>query len=274
MADWYEDALHPQTVRYNGDEAMVQAFTSQKRLGQISSSKLSQYYNGLLETAASWIQRFDIFEHWASSFDEINTILYLVYRGKNNQPPLRVAVSISYVIERAAGQALLRGQMPSWCRVAERDEQLEYLGAKPGMEGWRSIYPALERDSIRHAGSVVLQVFQLVKLLIAATNSTEDGQVMKEDPTSFALKNCLLFYMELNPPPWNTVDLIQHSQGVIDVLLDKHDFSMSFFDGKEKVKFDQMPLFTPIPFDVKKRVMLIKLQLTFLLNDRHHSFTI
>lgn len=274
LADWHEDPLHPQTVRYNGDEALVEQFASRKSLGEISSSKLSKYYNGILETAASWIQRFEIFEYWTSSFDEIHTTLYLVYRGKNNQAPLRLAVSLSLVIERAPGQALLRSQLPSWCRVAERDEKMEYLGAKPNMEGWRSIYPALERDSIRHSGSTVLQVFQLIKLLVAATKSTEDGQIMKEDPTSFALKNCLLYYMELNPPPWNTVDFILHSQGVIDVLLDKHDFSMSFFDGKDKITFDQMPLFTPIPFDVKKKVMLIKLQLKFLHNDRHHSFTI
>jgi hypothetical protein len=165
-------------------------------------------------------------------------------------------------------------KLPSWCRVAEENEKIEYLAAKPDADGWRSIYPALERDSIRHSGSTVLQVFQLIKLLVAATNSTKDGQVLKQDPTSFALKNCLLLYMELNPPPWNTIDIIVHSQGVIDVLLDKHDFSMSFFDGKDKITVDQMPLFTPIPYDVKKRVMLIKLQLTWLLNARHHSFTI
>ncbi|XP_046654503.1 uncharacterized protein LOC124348357 [Daphnia pulicaria] len=64
--------------------------------------------------------------------------------------------------------------------------------------------------------------------------------------------------MELNPPPWNTVDIIVHSQGVIDVLLDKHDFSMSFFDGKEKITVDQMPVFSPIPYDVKKRLIWIK----------------
>jgi hypothetical protein len=80
--------------------------------------------------------------------------------------------------------------------------------------------------------------------------------------------------MELNPPPWNTVDIIVHSQGVIDVLLDNHDFSMSFFDGKEKITVDQMPLFSPIPYDVKKRRIWIKVQLTWLLNARHHSFTI
>ncbi|XP_057378963.1 uncharacterized protein LOC130701038 [Daphnia carinata] len=274
LADWYEDPLHPQTVRYNGDEALVEQFASRKKLGEISSSKLSQYYNGILETAASWIQRFEIFEHWTSSFDEINTTLYLVYRGKNNQAPMRLAVSLSLAIERAPGHTLRRSQLPSWCRVAERDEKMEYLGAKPSMEGWRSIYPAVERDSIRHSGSTALQVFQLVKLLIAASNSTEDGQIMKEDPSSFALKNSLLHYMELNPPPWNTVDIILHSQGVIDVILDKHDFSMSFFDDKEKITFDQMPLFSPIAFDIKKKIMLIKLQLKCLLNDRHHSFTI
>jgi hypothetical protein len=70
--------------------------------------------------------------------------------------------------------------------------------------------------------------------------------------------------MELNPPQWNTVDIVVHSQGVIDVLLDKHDFSMSFIDGKEKITVDQMPLFSPIPYDVKKRLMLIKVQLTWL----------
>jgi hypothetical protein len=70
--------------------------------------------------------------------------------------------------------------------------------------------------------------------------------------------------MELNPHAVDTVDIVVHSQGVIDVLLDKHDFSMSFIDGKEKITVDQMPLFSPIPYDVKKRLMLIKVQLTWL----------
>ena len=274
MTDWFEDPLHPQTVRYRGEETLVDQFSSQRNLAGISSSKMCQYYHGLLETAASWVQRFEIFEHWTSSFDEINTTLYVVCRSKNNQPPIRLAITFTLVIERAPGEALLRTKLPAWCRVAERDEHLEYLAGKPGTDGWRSIYPALERDSIRHAGSTVLQVFQLIKLVVAAINSQEDGQVIKQDPSSFALKNCMLIYMELNPPPWMSQDIILHCTGVIDVLLDKHDFSMSFFDGKEKISVDQMPLFTPIPFEVKKRIMLIKLQLSFLLNDRHHSFTI
>lgn len=274
MADWFEDPRNPQTVRFQGEDVLVDQFSSQRNLSDVSSSKVCQYYHGLLETAASWVQRFEIFEHWTSSFDEINTTLYVVYRAKNNQPPLRLAIVLTLAIERAPGKALVRTKLPPWCRVAERDEKMEYLAGKPGTDGWRSIYPALERDSIRHSGSTVLQVFQLLKLLVAAINSNEDGEVLKQDPSSFALKNCLLIYMELNPPPWNTADIVLHSQGVIDVLLDKHDFSMSFFDGRDKLSVDQMPLFTPIPFEIKKRVMLIKLRLTFLRNDRHHSFTI
>lgn len=277
LADWFENPLLPKTIQYRGDEALVDQFSSQKDLPEeISSSKLSQYYHGLLETAASWVQRFEIFEHWSSSFDEVNTTLYLVYRAKNNQPPLRLTVSLSLAFERAPGNSALRAELPSWFRISERGEKMEYLAAKPGTDGWRAIYPALERDSIRHAGSTVLQVFQLLKLLIAATKDTEDGQILKQDtlPNTFSLKTCLLIYMELNPPPWNTVDIILHSLGVIDILLDKHDFSMSFFDSKDNMSVDQMPFFTPIPFEVKKLIMVIKLRLSFLLNDRHHSFTI
>jgi citrate lyase beta subunit len=146
MADWYEDPSHPQTIRYNGDAVLVDKFMTQAKLPVISSNKISQYYHALLETAASWIQRFEILEHWTSSFDEINTTLYLVHRPKNTQPPLRLAITLSLVVERAAGVALVRSQLPTWCRVAERGENLEYLAAKPGMDGWRAIYPALERD--------------------------------------------------------------------------------------------------------------------------------
>lgn len=146
MADWYEDPSRPQAIRYNGDAVVVDQFTSQAKLSGISSNKISQYYYALLGTVASWIQRFEILEHWTSSFDEINTTLYLVHRPKNNQPPLRLAVTLSLVVERAAGVALVRSKLPDWCRVAERGENIEYLAAKPGMVGWRAIYPALERD--------------------------------------------------------------------------------------------------------------------------------
>lgn len=98
--------------------------------------------------------------------------------------------------------------------------------------------------------------------------------MQKQDPTTFMLKSSLLIYMELNPPPWNNVDLIRHCLGVIDIILDKHDFSLNFFDAKEKLSFNQMPLFTPISFETKRVIMLIKFRLSALLNDKHHSFTI
>jgi hypothetical protein len=141
MADWYEDPSHPQTIRYNGDAVLVDKFMTQAKLPVISSNKISQYYHALLETAASWIQRFEILEHWTSSFDEINTTLYLVHRPKNNQPPLRLSVTLSSVVQRAAGVTLVRSK----CRE-RREYGIGYLAAKPGMDGWRAIYPALERD--------------------------------------------------------------------------------------------------------------------------------
>jgi hypothetical protein len=97
----------------------------------------------LLETATSWIQRFEFLEHWTSSFDEINTTLYLVHRPKNNQPPLRLSVTLSSVVQRAAGVTLVRSK----CRE-RREYGIGYLAAKPGMDGWRAIYPALERDTV------------------------------------------------------------------------------------------------------------------------------
>lgn len=88
------------------------------------------------------------------------------------------------------------------------------------------------------------------------------------------MKTCLLLYMELNPPPWNSVDVILHSLGVIDVFLDKHGQGTSFFESKNKGASSQMSLFSPMSFDTKKIVAFMKLQLSGLLNERHHSFTI
>ncbi|EFX87087.1 hypothetical protein DAPPUDRAFT_236002 [Daphnia pulex] len=164
--------------------------SNMQKLRVISSNKISQYYrvayyHALLETATSWIQRFEFLEHWTSSFDEINTTLYLIHRPKNNQPPLRLSVTLSLVVQRAAGVTLVRSK----CRE-RREYGIDYLAAKPGMDGWRAIYPALERDSIIGIpvpGSTVLQVFQMIKLLVAATNRMEGGQVLKRDPTSFVL---------------------------------------------------------------------------------------
>jgi hypothetical protein len=122
----------------------------------------------------------------------------------------------------------------------------------------------------------VLQVLQLCKLLVLASNSNKETGLLpaKQDPTTFMLKSSLLIYMELNPPPWNSVDIITHSLGVIDIILDKNDFSLNFFDAKEKLSIKQMPLFSPISFETKKVIMLIKFRLSALLNDKHHSFTI
>ena len=122
----------------------------------------------------------------------------------------------------------------------------------------------------------MLQVLQLCKLLVTASNSNKETGLLegKQDPSTFMLKSSLLIYMELNPPPWNSVDIITHTLGVIDIILDKHDFSLNFFDAKEKLSFKQMPLFSPISFETKRVIMLIKLRLAVLLNDKHHSFTI
>jgi len=118
-------------------------------------------------------------------------------------------------------------------------------------------------------------VFQLIKLLVVASNSnSEDGSILVQDPSSFILKTSLLIYMELNPPPWKGKDVIQHCMGVIDVMLDKHDFSMSFFDNKNRGPWSQMPLFSPISNETKRVVLLIKYKLVGLLSGRHHTFTI
>lgn len=82
---------------------MVDQFSSQRNLDDISSYKLCQYYHGLLETASSWIQPFEIFDLWSSIFGEINTTLYLVHRAKHNRPPLRLAITLSLTIERVSG---------------------------------------------------------------------------------------------------------------------------------------------------------------------------
>ena len=88
----------------------------------------------------SWVQRFEIFHHWKVSFDEAITTIYLVYRPKNNAPPVRLAVSLLLAVRRSPGESLIRSDLPPWARLAERGEEMEYLTPKPGSECWKVIY--------------------------------------------------------------------------------------------------------------------------------------
>jgi hypothetical protein len=175
MADWYMKILpiRRQSVTVVAMSSSINSCRKRNSPKFLHAKSVSTTTNRLLETAASGIQRFEILQHGTSSFDEINTTLYLVHRPKNNQPPLRLAITLSLVIERAPGLALMGSKLPSWCRVAEENEKIEYLAAKPDADGCRSIHPTLQRDSIRHSGSRVLQVFQFIKLLVAATDKHE-----------------------------------------------------------------------------------------------------
>lgn len=137
MNDWLEDPLHPQTVKYHGTHP------ADEFSGGLASTRLTRHYNSLLEIGIRLVQRFEIFEHWTCSFDGAVTMLYLVCRGKNNQPPMRLTVTLCLSIKRASDSQI---EWPDWCRVAERDEDTEYLMAKPVTDDWKIYYPALERD--------------------------------------------------------------------------------------------------------------------------------
>jgi hypothetical protein len=107
----------------------------------IDGSKLSEYYSCLISLAMTWVQHFEILHHWKVSFDEVITTIYLVHRPKNNAPPLRLAVSLLLAVRRTPDASLIRSDLPSWCRLAERGDELEYLTPKPGAaELWKVLY--------------------------------------------------------------------------------------------------------------------------------------
>ena len=140
LDSFVENPSFPQSVQFVSPTDRVDVFHTKKNPPNIDGSKLSKYYHCLIAVAMSWVQRFEIFHHWKVSFDEAITTIYLVYRPKNNAPPVRLAVSLLLAVRRSPGESLIRSDLPPWARLAERGEEMEYLTPKPGSECWKVIY--------------------------------------------------------------------------------------------------------------------------------------
>ena len=135
MESFVENPSCPSSVHYVGTDR-VDMFHTKKNPPNVDGSKLSKYYHCLISLAMTWVQHFEMFHHWKICFDEAITTIYLVHRPKNNAPPFRLAVSLLLAVRRAPDATLIRSDLPSWGRLAERGEEMEYLTPK-GSESWK-----------------------------------------------------------------------------------------------------------------------------------------
>lgn len=200
----------------------------------INSSSLLLHITDLIKAAKEIVSNVYIFGP-IIGYSETCVTIHFLYRGRY-PPTIKCSVDLTIAVEIIDPTTNIA--LPVWCQMP--DNLPAYLVPFRRVDGsrWQTSYPTVERDLILKGGDCVVQVYKLLKLLVALHRAKE---VRKEEiprkicPSSYALKTCLYLHMFSYPPPWHFDDIIQHAIGVLNNYPKNSSELKSFFDQDQVI---------------------------------------
>lgn len=219
----------------------------------ICSGRMLYYYKALVEEATRRIWNVHFFQPLVSMSETCVTITF-TYRGKK-QKPTKISVDLSLVVtvpaengtSRRFGNSQTSQHLPEVLfrlNVLRQNEwQKNFVANRRKEKGlWKVSYFEMERDIFLHPSCFpdVSHILRLLKFFVLManhrTNPHREGEQhiiqRKTNPSSYALKTCLFYYMNQTcRPPWNSEDRLLHCIGVLKVYVSSgHQLKSFFFD--------------------------------------------
>ncbi len=233
-------------VVFRKNEAEAEAFYTSYG---VSSGRLLYYFKFLIEEACSRTWNAHFF-HPMVTLSETCVTLNFLYRGRRREQQLKISIDLSLVVnlEGLTGSPFQNNDAPDLIKVLRRlnsrenEAESRYLVPHRRNERgrWKVSQFVLERDVFLHPACFpdVSAVLRLIKFFVLMANDWRNSHLdgaehtvqRKTKPSSYALKTCLLHYMEeYCRPPWDPIDRLDHCIGVLKVYLAQGVNIKSFF---------------------------------------------